>query len=399
MNAAEIAHTTKAVPADRSIVRVLVVGQTPPPIHGQSIMIKMLLDGELPGVELYHVRMAFSDDMNQVGRFRLGKLSHLLYVILNIVYYRFRFGIRILYYPPAGPNLVPLLRDVAILLSTRWLFSKTIFHFHACGVTEFIARSPLPLKWLAGIAMSKPAAAVQLSELTGSDPKALAAKRIYTIPNAAPDEAKGMSPEGRPSATAGSLRLLYVGTVCEGKGVLVLLNAMAEALRAGKKLHLDIVGSFQPTEFREQVEQHIESMGAKDLVQIWGQQTGRDKWLRFANADVFCFPSHYQSEGFPCVLLEAMCFALPIVSTQWRGIPSIVKHGETGFLTATHDQGALSEHLQSLADDPELCKRLGRAGRERYCQYFTVEKYIEGLRNMFLEIGQSRSIDAQHTNS
>ncbi len=390
MNTADIASTCKSAVTGSSFVRVLVVGQTPPPVYGQSVMIKMLLDGDLPGVQLYHVRMAFSDDVNQVGRFQLGKLYHLVVVIFNIIYYRFRFGIRVLYYPPAGPNLIPLLRDIVILLCTRCFFAKTIYHFHACGVSELIARLPAPLRWLATFAMSKPSAAIQLSEFTASDPKLLAAKRIFTIPNAAHDESIDMRRMSQRRDKGEPLNVLYVGTVCEGKGVLVLLDAIVEALGAGSKLHVDIVGSFQPSEFREQVEQQIETAGLKEIVHLWGQKTGKDKWERFANADVFCFPSHYQSEGFPCVLVEAMCFSLPVVSTHWRGIPSIVQHGETGFLTATHDHSALSTYLQMLAADPELCVKLGAAGRGRFSESFTVEKYLAGLRSVFLEIGNVR---------
>lgn len=395
MKSADLAPPIDRAAIRNSSLRVLVVGQTPPPYHGQSIMIKMLLDSETPGVKLYHVRMAFSDDMNQVGRFRIGKLFHLVKVIFSIIYYRFRFGIRILYYPPAGPNLVPLLRDMAILLSTRWCFAKTVFHFHACGVSELIAKLPLPLRWLARFAVSQPAAAIQLSELTSSDATSLSPRRIFTIPNATHDEAKRLQFVRTLRQATEPLKLLYVGTVCEGKGVLLLIDAVGEAIRSGTKLHLDIVGSFQPDEFREVVERHIESLEARDVVHLWGQQTGDDKWQRFAEADVFCFPSHYHAEGFPCVLLEAMCFSLPVVSTEWRGIPSIVEHGKTGFLTATNDYSQLSNYLQLLAGDADLCLRLGTAGRARFCERFTVDKYITGLKNAFLELANDSASHSQ----
>jgi glycosyltransferase involved in cell wall biosynthesis len=310
-------------------------------------------------------------------------------VISTIIYLRIRFGIHILYYPPAGPNLVPLLRDIAILLSTRWMFAKTVYHFHACGLSELIAKLPLPLKWLARGAMSRPEAAIQLSELTTPDAAALEAQHIFTVPNAAHDEARRLnfSPRLRPADSL--LKVLYLGTVCEGKGVLVLLDACADAIAKGSRVQLDIVGSFQPSEFREQVENRIRSAGMHAVVRLWGQQTGEDKWKRFSEADVFCFPSHYQSEGFPCVLLEAMCFSLPVISTLWRGIPSIVEHGKTGFLIAPHDHSQLSDYLQSLAGDAALCLKLGMAGRERFSEHFTVEKYVMGLRQAFIDVGHS----------
>lgn len=388
MSTVEFATPSDHLPAGAETVRVLVVGQTPPPYHGQALMIKMLLDGEPPGVELYHVRMAFSDDMSQVGRFQFGKIVHLAVVICSIIYFRFRFGIRILYYPPAGPNLVPLLRDIAILLSTRWMFAKTIFHFQASGVSELIARLPLPLKSLAILAMSRPAAAIQLSERTTPDARALQAKRIFTVPNAAYDEASRLNFLRDRRNENHPLNVLYLGTVCEGKGVLVLLDACADAVGKGIKIQLDIVGNFQPSEFREQVENRARTLGIRHSVQLWGQQTGDDKWRRFACADAFCFPSHYESESFPCVLLEAMCFSLPVVSTVWRGIPSIVEHGSSGFLIAPHDHSQLSVYIQMLAKDAELCLRLGLAGREKFTAEFTVDKYVNGIQKALLELGQ-----------
>ncbi len=389
MTTTELATASARIPEVKQAVRVLVVGQTPPPYHGQALMIKMLLEGKMPDVELYHVRMAFSDDMNQVGRLQLGKLIHLAVVISSIIYYRCRFGIRVLYYPPAGPDLVPLLRDIAILLSTRWMFAKTVYHFHASGVSELIGRLPLPLRWLARGAMSGPAAAIQLSELTTPDAAALQAQQIFTVPNAAHDDAHRLNFSPRLRQADSLLKVLFLGTVCEGKGVLVLLDACADAIAKGTRIQLDIVGSFQPSEFREQVENRIRAAGMQDVVRLWGQQTGEDKWRRFSEVDLFCFPSHYQSEGFPCVLLEAMCFSLPVISTIWRGIPSIVEHGKTGFLIAPHDHSRLSGYLQSLAEDAALCLNLGRAGRTRFCEQFTVEKYVMGLRQAFINVGRS----------
>jgi hypothetical protein len=58
-------------------LQVLVVGQTPPPLHGQAIMIERLVEARLAGVKLVHVRMNFSHVLSEVGRFRAHKLAHL----------------------------------------------------------------------------------------------------------------------------------------------------------------------------------------------------------------------------------------------------------------------------------------------------------------------------------
>jgi len=86
----------------RKSVKVLVVGQTPPPFHGQAIMIDMLVKGPLADVSLHHVRMAFSDKIDLVGKLQVSKIPHVFSLILQIVWMKVRFNPTVLYYPPAG---------------------------------------------------------------------------------------------------------------------------------------------------------------------------------------------------------------------------------------------------------------------------------------------------------
>ena len=52
--------------------------------------------------------MGFSSHMNELGRVRISKILHLFGLIARIIYGRFADGVRILYYPPAGPERVPI---------------------------------------------------------------------------------------------------------------------------------------------------------------------------------------------------------------------------------------------------------------------------------------------------
>ena len=131
------------------MIKVLIVGQTPPPYHGQALMIERLVQSKFSRVQLFHVRMAFSDSIGDIGRFRFGKVLHLLNVILRIVWHRIVHGTTILYYPPAGPNRVPVYRDLIILGCTRWMFRRTVFHFHVMGVADVCRSLSRPLQRLA----------------------------------------------------------------------------------------------------------------------------------------------------------------------------------------------------------------------------------------------------------
>jgi glycosyltransferase involved in cell wall biosynthesis len=367
--------------------KVLVVGQTPPPHHGQAVMIERLLNSQMADVEMVHVRMNFSSEMRDVGRFRWGKIAHLAGVIARIVYHRFADGARTLYFPPAGPDRVPMYRDMAILLSTRWLFDQTIFHFHAGGVSEMYDRLPAWQRWLFRKAYFGADAAIRLSELNPEDGRKLNATREFVIPNGIDDPCPdGAVARTTSAAAAGEpLQILFVGALRESKGVLDLVEACGKLAARGMPFQLELVGQWQSDEFAARVTQRIGELNIEERVRFAGVLTGEEKFAAFRRADVFCFPTFFECETFGLVLVEAMASRLPVVSTRWRAIPSIVDEGETGLLVEPHDTDALADRLAQLAADPAARQRLGSAGRAKFEREYTFKRHISRMRKMLLE--------------
>jgi glycosyltransferase involved in cell wall biosynthesis len=366
---------------------VVVVGQTPPPFGGQAVMIQALLDGDYSSFELVHVRMDFSHHVDEIGAFRVRKLGHLALTIARIAAARMRHRATTLYYPPAGPNLVPICRDIAILLATRWMFRAVIFHFHASGVSEAYPRLPAALRPLYRLAYRNPDAAVRLSELTPDDPGALGAAKVHVVPNGVPDNDGASAPPARPNAVP---TILYVGVLTESKGLLVLLEACAILKKHGVVFNLDVVGGPQPAAFAGVLTETIEAHGLEQQVRLCGVLDGEEKWRGYREAAVFAFPTFFDSEAFPVVLLEAMQFGLPVVATEWRGIPSIVDDGRTGFLVPPHDAGALAERIEALLERPDLAAEFGRRARERYLSHFTMEAFQRNMEAVIASIASPR---------
>ena len=136
--------------------KILVVGQTPPPYGGQAMMIQYMLDGEYKNIEMYHVRMCFSREFNDRGKFSLYKMLHIFTIIWNVWKMHWKYGINTMYYPVSSTPKVALLRDAVILMCTRWLFKEIVYHFHAAGVSEELPMYPLPLRGLIYWILQKP---------------------------------------------------------------------------------------------------------------------------------------------------------------------------------------------------------------------------------------------------
>ncbi len=201
---------------DPKKISVLVVGQTPPPIHGQAVMIQELLDGKYAGIELHHVRMGFSRSFDEAGAFQVRKLLVLLQTLTAILIKRWRSRAQILYYPPAGPMINSVIRDIVLLICTRWLFERTVFHFHAAGLPEFCHRLPWWLKPFINLAYCRADLAIFVSESAASAGSAFAAKENIVIPNGIPDSSQLALPN-LPDVRDGVMRILFMGILCEGK--------------------------------------------------------------------------------------------------------------------------------------------------------------------------------------
>lgn len=365
---------------------MLVVGQTPPPVNGQAIMIQELLDGQYAGIALHHVRLNFSRSIDEVGAFRVRKLFVLLKTLTQVLIARWKNHAQILYYPPAGPNFNPVIRDIFLLIGTRWLFRHTVFHFHAAGLPEIYQRLPWWLKPLFKLAYRNADLAIFTTESTASAGHDLAAREVTVIPYGIPDSAR-LTPINLHEVRDGVTRILFMGILCEGKGLLTLIEACSQLQKAGLSFHLVCAGAFESESFRKEVAQLIETRGLTDVIQFPGVLRGAEKWRAFREADVFCFPSHYHSESFGVVLIEAMSFGLPIVTTHWRGIPDVVDGSGGAFVVEPKLPHLVAEALQELMHDGELRASMGRKNRVWFCDHYTLVKYRERMEMALQGVG------------
>ncbi len=91
--------------------------------------------------------------------------------------------------------------------------------------------------------------------------------------------------------------------------------------------------------------------------------------------DIFLLSSHW--EGFGIVLIEAMAFAKPVISTDTHGAREVIENGKTGILVPIGKPDQMAESVIKLLDQPEQMKKMGQKGFERLIRYFTCEQFIK----------------------
>jgi glycosyltransferase involved in cell wall biosynthesis len=368
------------------MVKVLAIGQTPPPYRGGQIVLEFLVRSQLQGVEMQHMRIELSSDESQAGKFRLMKLFRLLGFILRMIYARFRARPQILYYVPSLEPRSTLIRDTVILGCTRALFPHTILHFHAGGYAEFYERLSPWKQWFFRRAFFGAEATIRLSELTPEDGRGLHSQREFIVPNGIVDMGASLAlprPEFAVSAVR-PLRILFVALLSEAKGLLDLIEGCGKLAARGISFQLALMGSFDGEEFAARVKTRISELGIGKQVACLGVLSGDDKLAAFRDADVLCHPTF--NDTFGIVIVEAMSCGMPVVATRWCSIPLIVHDGVTGLLVEPHDPDGVANALEQLANDPELVYTMGIAGREKFLREYTLARHCDQMREVFLEV-------------
>ncbi len=125
--------------------------------------------------------------------------------------------------------------------------------------------------------------------------------------------------------------------------------------------------------FRDSLAERAAGLGIADRVSFPGflDRVAYHDCVRAA--DAFLNLSMYL-DPFPTVNLEAMALGRPVIGTCFGGTPEAVADGETGYVVNPYDLDAVAARALALLDDDGLRSRLGRAGRERVEQDFTVRQ-------------------------
>jgi glycosyltransferase involved in cell wall biosynthesis len=167
------------------------------------------------------------------------------------------------------------------------------------------------------------------------------------------------------------VEVICVGRLVPDKGHLVLLRAFSRLLSRGCKLRLRIVGD--GTE-RRRLDSFILENGLRDSVILEGALNHEDTRRVFAQADIFVLASF--AEGLPVALMEAMAMEIPCVSTYIAGIPELIRSEVDGLLVPASSEEALVEALSRLIMDADLRRSLGRSGRRRVLDLYSLDANV-----------------------
>jgi colanic acid/amylovoran biosynthesis glycosyltransferase len=174
-------------------------------------------------------------------------------------------------------------------------------------------------------------------------------------------------------------KFVCVGRLCEQKGQLLLVEAMAELIAEVPELELVLVGD---GEMRSPIEELIEQYGVGQSIRITGWATAEQVKQQILDARAMILPSF--AEGLPVVLMEAMALKRPVLTTMINGIPELVINEATGWLVPAGSKSHLKAAVRKcLAMPTEQLMAMGQAARQRVLERHSAERQAKMLQAEF----------------
>lgn len=141
------------------------------------------------------------------------------------------------------------------------------------------------------------------------------------------EKAKAFIPERKNIPT-----VVSVGRLHYRKGYRVLLEVHKQLLDNGFIHHIDIIGNGEDYDI---LSKRIEELGVQNSFRLLGTQMNPYPYVK--NADFYIMPS--ESEGWPLIIAETLILQKPILATNVGGIPELIEHRKTGYLTDYSEEG------------------------------------------------------------
>jgi glycosyltransferase involved in cell wall biosynthesis len=179
---------------------------------------------------------------------------------------------------------------------------------------------------------------------------------ILVVPNSAPPVPAGARP--LEPGNGAELRVLYLGGFYNPvKGGDTMLAAVRELAPQLPEAVFALAGPGDPPAEMDELAREA------DNVEWLGWLDEEAKHRELSRSAVFVLSS--TSEGLPVALLEALSWGRAVVATEIGGVPDVVSDGREAVLVRPADPQALAGAIRALLEDPERCRRLGAAARER----------------------------------
>ncbi len=354
--------------------------KVPPPVHGSTLMNLQVLQSKSiqEHFSVHYFPLSLSREVSQIGKFSWQKLSKTVSDYFKLWRTMKEFRPAIVYFA-VSPSGFALFKDFIFYRIVRFFKTPVIFHHHGKGVKLHGGRNKVYDKIYRNMFLNNDH--ICLSKEGAADLEPYIDRPAYIVPNGIPDNA-GMSE--KILKTNNPNRILFLSNFMISKGIIDVIDACKILNENKVSFELWLVGkSYDVSE--EELSERINQFNLNEKVKIIGPKYNDDKYEILRACDFFVFPTKYDKESFPLVILEAFQFSLPVISSFEGAIPSMICQDTDGFLVKKNDIVMLAEKMKVLIENPEKTRIMGQKARKKFETLYTLSRFEQHVKESIIQ--------------
>lgn len=364
---------------------VLFVMHMPPPVHGASMMGKYIHDSELINLEFncHYINLTTASKLEDIGTMSISKIWYFVHLI-KLIWDKVREVTPDLVYVTPNAKGGAFYKDFIVVEFLKLMGCKVVVHYHNKGVStkqDCWVYNQSYRRFFKGIDV------ILLGKSLHKDvEKYVGRNHVYLCPNGIP--VGELFKKDNAKISNDIPVLLFLGNLIESKGVIVFLDALKILKDKGCVFMCNFVGGETADIDVERFNNEVAARGLQDVTWYLGKKFDKEKEDAYRQSDIFVFPTYYENECFPLVLLEAMEHGLPCISTSEGAITDIIEDGVNGLIVERRNSYSLADKIEMLLNDKERRVKMSKEAERTFFEKFTLaifEKRMCEILNQLLE--------------
>ncbi|WP_140456662.1 MULTISPECIES: glycosyltransferase family 4 protein [Priestia] len=351
--------------------KICVIGQLPPPIHGLSKALDILVHSTV-------IKKKYLLEVIDIKNNKKFIKNHK----------RIKDSNADVYYFTISQSTLGNVRDMIILNTILKKNKKIIIHYHGGYYKCLFDKMSFLQKYVNKKLLSQIDALIVLSEsLKEIFVDVISPQKVRICENFVETSSLLNPVEFQQKINVidqkKKIEVLYLSNFIKTKGYYDLLNAVRYE-KCGNVIY-NFAGAFLDPKNKLEFENFIEENNLQDKVMYHGIVEGDKKKSLLYNSDIFVLPTYYPKEGQPISIIEAMGNGLGIVTTRHAGIPDIVSE-KNGHVVNIKSPKEIQLAIDKFVGDRELLKSISVNNREVTLNKYKESDYIGRLDKIFDEV-------------
>jgi len=206
--------------------------------------------------------------------------------------------------------------------------------------------------------------------------RGIAKDKLSVLPNTIDTQICGIIPKDEFSSPP------IIGTMArfvQKKGIDTFLESLSILKKEGVQFKAVIGGGGEEEDYYKSLSINL---GLEHYVEFTGWVENKADF--FNKIDIFCLPSH--NEPFGIILLEAMGFKKPIITTATSGPSEIVQNDKEALIVEIGNPNSMAEAIISLIHNEGAAKHLAQNALTRSKKYYDIRIIAKNLKEQLTKI-------------